>query len=171
VKRPEDAGGLAERFTFGLSGRAVYAKKHAGYAFGADLELGAGVPLGFAYSLQLYPAGIAWMVGETGMLGAFAGAGVSGVSARVPAALEIPIELRAELDVTRHARLGLRAATTFIPAGGERRGSSLFPIGDELVLGTLVRVGRRRFFALERREIMRTYWLGLTFGSELDWGG
>jgi len=31
VKRPEDAGGLAERVTVGISGRAIYAKKHLGY--------------------------------------------------------------------------------------------------------------------------------------------
>ena len=182
VRRPEDAGGLAERFTVGLSGRGVYTKKHLGYGFGADLELGMGVPAGFAYGFHAYPAGIGWLVGPTGYVGLFGGVGASGVTARVTGGFEIPVELRAELDAGPRARLGLRAATVWVPGVDARRGGSVLPFGDELVLGTFVRfgktkssswgsMGRGHFFGLERREVMGTYWLGLTVGVEIDFGG
>jgi hypothetical protein len=181
VRRPEDAGGLHERFTLGMSGRAIYAKE-AGYAFGLDVEVGAGVPLGFAYGIYVYPAGGAVLIGNTGFLGVFAGLGVSGVSARVPGALELPVEARLELDASRRARVGLRMATTWIPGSTEREGASVLSWADELTLGAFARIGPTRrsgsqitghgfFFGLERREIMRTYWLGLVIGRELDAGG
>jgi hypothetical protein len=58
----------------------------------------------------------------------------------------------------------------------------VLPFGDELLLGTFVRVGRAPpcpcpsvgrgyFFGLERREVMRTYWIGASFGLEMDFGG
>lgn len=182
TKRPDDAGGLAERATVGLSGRAIYTQKHLGYAFGADLELGAGFPAGFAYALRVYPAGIGWTLGPTGYVGVLAGAGVSGVSARVPGGLELPVEARAELDAGARVRLGMRAAIVWVPGVDDRRGGSILSFGDELVTGTFVRIGETRtsswgsmgrghFFGLERHEVMRTYWLGLTYGVEVDFGG
>ncbi len=181
VKHPSDAGGLAERVTLGLTARGVLGDEF-GYGFGADLEVGAAAPLGFAYAAYLYPTGIAATLGETGFVGAFAGVGVSGVSARVPGVLELPVELRAELDAGRRARIALAATATWIPASDERRGASVLPFADELTLGAYARLGRTRrrydfttgrgfFFGLERREIMKTYWLGLVVGRELDAGG
>jgi hypothetical protein len=181
VKRPEDAGGLAERATVGLSGHAIYTKKHLGYAIGTDFELGMGIPAGFAYGIHVYPAGIGWVVGPTGYVAVFGGAGVSGVTARVPGGLELPIEARAELDAGPRARLGLRATTVWVPGVEARRGGSMLPFADELVLGSFVRFGRTRtssmgtmgrghFFGLERHEVMHTYWLGLTYGVEADFG-
>lgn len=182
VRRPADAGGLAERVTVGLQGRAVYAKRHLGYAVGSDLELGMGFPAGFAYGFHVYPAGIAWTIGPTGYIALLGGVGVSGVTARVPGGLELPVEARAELDAGSRVRLGLHATTIWVPRVSERRGGSMLPFGDELVLGTFVRVGRTRtssfgtmgrghFLGLERHEVMRTYWLGLSYGVEIDFGG
>jgi hypothetical protein len=182
VKSPDDAGGLAERATVGLSGRGVYSKKHLGYAFGADLELGAGIPAGFAYGLHVYPTGIGWTIGRTGYVAALGGIGVSGVTARVTGGFEVPVEVRAELDAGARVRLGARAACVWIPGVDDRRGGSRLSFGDELVLGTFVRIGstktwswgsmgRGHFLGLERHEVMRSYWLGLTYGVEIDFGG
>jgi hypothetical protein len=181
VKRPSDAGSLAERATVGLSGRAVYSKKHLGYAFGSDFELGLGFPVGFAYGVHVYPAGIGWTIGPTGYLAIFGGAGVSGVSARVPGGLELPVEARLELDAGTQVRLGLRGATIWVPGVAARQDGSMLSFADELVLGSFVRFGRTRntsfgtmgrghFFGLERHEVMRTYWLGLSYGVEIDFG-
>jgi len=101
----------------------------------------------------------------------------------VPGALEIPVELRAEIDAGKDARLGLRAAVTQVPGSDARHvGSHVLPFGDELLVGTFVRVGRSPacgcpragrgyFFGLERREVMRTYWVGAALGLEMDFGG
>lgn len=182
VRRPEAAGDLAQRFAGGIAARGVFTKRRLGYAFGGDFELGAGVPAGFAYAIHVYPAGIGWVLGPTGYVGLFGGVGTSGVTSRVTGGFEVPVELRLELDATERARVGLRAATVWIPGVDERRGSTVLPFGDELVLGTFVRfghtkksswgsMGRGHFFGFERREVMRTYWLGITVGVEIDFGG
>jgi hypothetical protein len=181
VRRPEEAGGLAERATVGLSGRAVYTKKHLGYAFGSDFEVGIGLPAGFAYGVHVYPTGIGWAFGPTGYVAIFGGAGVSGVTARVPGGLELPVEVRAEIDAGARARLGLRGTAVWIPGVAARRDGSMLSFADELVLGSFVRFGRTRntsfgtmgrghFFGLERHEVMHSYWLGLTYGVEIDFG-
>jgi hypothetical protein len=178
VRRPEDAGGLSDRATVGLTARAVHGTT-LGPAFGADLELGAGFPAGFAYAARLYPVGAGYMFGANTYLGLVTGFGASGVSARVPGALEFPVELRAEIDAGERARLGFRAVVTEVPASAARHVQR--PVGDEILYGSFIRIGRAPpgcgcggrgyFFGLERREIMRTYWLGATFGLESDFGG
>jgi hypothetical protein len=181
VKSPELAGGLSERATVGLTGRAVRTSGHLGYGFGADFDLGMGFPGSFAYAIHVYPAGIAWTIGSTGYVGVFGGIGGSGVTARVPGAFELPLEARAEIDAGP-VRFGLRAQISWIPWTSERRGGSVLPFGDELVLGSFVRIGRTQhtwsgsmgrghFFGLERHEVMGTYWIGLGFGVEIDFGG
>jgi hypothetical protein len=182
VKHAEDAGGLAQRATVELNGHAVLTKKRFGPAIGADLELGMGFPAGFAYAFHVYPLGAGCRIGPTGYVGVFGGFGTSGVSARVVGGFEIPIEARLELDAGPLARLGLRAGTTWIPGVDSRRGGSVLPFGDEMVLGTFMRFGKTRsaswgslgrgvFFGLERHEVMHSYWLGFTLGAESDFGG
>lgn len=182
VKRSEDAGGLAERATVELNGHAVLTKRRFGAAIGADLELGMGFPAGFAYAFHVYPLGAGYRIGPTGYVGVFGGVGTSGVSARVTGGLELPIEARLELDAGPLARIGLRAGTAWIPFVDSRREGSVLPFGDEMVLGTFMRFGKTKsaswgslgrgfFFGLERHEVMRSYWLGLTVGAESDFGG
>lgn len=179
VRRAELAGGLSDRFVVGASGRALFGKR-MGWAMGLDLELGAGFPAGFAYRAAYQPLGVGWALGPTGFFMVLAGVGTSGVTARVPAALEIPTEMRLEVDAGDRARVGLRSGLTFIPTTDARRTRSA--VGDdaaELTLAAYARVGRLgreynawlaegTYFALERREIMGTYWLGVAFGVELD---
>jgi len=183
VRDPSDAGGATDTEMVGFNGRAVYGA-HLGYAVGVDLEGGVGLPLGFAYAARLYPVGVGYSFGASTFVGLFGGVGVDGVTARVPGALELPVELRLEVDVTREARIGARAGVAWFPGDEARRGGSLVsPFADELVLGTFARfgrappcgcggrMGRGYFFGLERRDVMKTYWLGLTFGVEVDFGG
>jgi hypothetical protein len=183
VGHPEEVSGLAETAMVGLGARAAYGKT-IGYGFGAEFEAGAAFPLGFAYAFRFYPTGIAAMFGHNSFFGAFAGIGADGVTSHVPGAFEIPAELRMEIDLTRRARVGARAAVAWFPANADRRGGSMLsPVADELTLSTFarfgrsppcgcsVRDGRGYFFALERREILHTYWLGFTFGVEVDFGG
>jgi hypothetical protein len=172
VRRSTDAGGLAERTTLGLSGRAIWGKR-VGYAFGLDLELGAGFPLGFAYGVHLHPAGIGLTIDGFSFIMLTAGFGTSGVTARVPSALELPVELRAEIDAGPRARVMLRAGLVWIDT--ERSQTRLSSFVDETFFGAYARFGRRSrrfangtFFGLERRDLMDTYWLAFVIGSELD---
>jgi len=182
VARPSDAGGLAERVTVGLNGRAVLTKHHLGWGFGSDLELGMGLPAGFAWAARVYPASIGWAFGPTGYVAVFGGVGGSGVTARVPSAFEIPVEARLEVDAGANVRLGLRGGARWIPFEEQRRGGSVLGFADELVLGSFVRFGKttRRtfgamghghFVGLERHEVMGSFWLGVTVGVEIDFGG
>jgi hypothetical protein len=177
VRTPEAANGLSDRTVVGLSGRAVYGRT-VGYAFGFDGELGVAAPLGFAFRTNLYPAGLGLVLGDTGFAGIYSGIGTSGVSSSVTASLELPEELRVEIDVHRLARLVLRGGVIVVPDGAGDR--STF----ETFMGTSARLGTRAsgregiggggggfFLGVERREILRTYWLGLTFGYELGVGG
>jgi hypothetical protein len=184
VDHPDEARGLSDEGTVGLSVRASYGR-HVGYGFGAEFEGGLGFPLGYAYAARLYPTGVAYAFHGNSFVGLFGGVGIDGVTSTVPAALELPLELRMEVDVARQARVGARAAVAWYPAAPERRGGSLLsPFADELTMGTFarfgrsppcgcseLRAGRGYFFGLERREIFKTAWLGLTFGVEMDLGG
>jgi hypothetical protein len=183
VERPEDAGGLSDVGTVGFNARTGLGQ-HVGYGFGADLEAGAGFPLGFAYAARLYPVGLALMLRDNTFVGAYAGIGSDGVTGHVPSRFQIPAELRLEIDIAPMARIGARAGVAWFPGSASRSGGSLLsPYADELVLSTFGRLGRSEpcgcpgrtgrgyFFALERREIMRTPSFGFTFGVEVDMGG
>ncbi|HEY8080272.1 MAG TPA: hypothetical protein VIF62_39350, partial [Labilithrix sp.] len=82
----------------------------------------------------------------------------------------------------RRARVVLAATAMWIPDATERTGASLLLFADELALGAYARLGKTKrrydfttgrgfFFGFERREIMKTYWLGFVIGRELDAGG
>jgi hypothetical protein len=179
--RDADAlAGLSDLVVGGISARGIYGRR-VGYGFGLGLEIGASVvDPGFAFSFDLFPAGVAVAIGPTGFFGAFFGVSVGGVTARVPYSIMLPAELRLELDVTRRARLGAMLAVSWAPAEEDRRGGSeLFPFADETTLALTARfgktfprsgsnMGRGYFFRLERREQMGTTLLGLAFGVEID---
>ncbi|TKD00084.1 hypothetical protein E8A74_35615 [Polyangium fumosum] len=179
ARDPEAARDLSGLFMGGLSARALYGKRLA-YAFGLGLELGAGGAPGFGFGFELYPAGVAVAIGPSGYLGLFTGIGVNGVTARVPMTLVLPTEVRLELDVTKRARLGALFAVNWTPADDVRQTrAGLIPFVDETTMALTARfgktfekygtlMGRGYFFRLERRELMRTVFLGLAFGWQLD---
>ncbi|HVK64608.1 MAG TPA: hypothetical protein VM694_09040 [Polyangium sp.] len=179
ARDPEAARDLSGLFMGGLSARALYGKRLA-YAFGLGLELGAGGAPGFGFGFELYPAGVAVAIGPSGYFGVFTGIGVNGVSARVPMTLVLPAEVRLELDVTKHARLGALFAVNWTPADDVRQTrAGLIPFVDETTMALTARfgktfekygtlMGRGYFFRLERRELMRTVFLGLAFGWQLE---
>jgi hypothetical protein len=174
---PSRANGLADRAVVGLTGRAVYGRT-VGYAFGFDGELGVAAPLGFAFRTNLHPVGVGVVLGDTGFAALFSGVGTSGVSSSVKASLELPQEARVEVDLARLTRLVVRGGFVVVPDGAGDRGTFESFVGTSARLGTrasgrdsLGGGGGGYFFGLERRELMRTYWLGLTFGYELGVGG
>ena len=117
-------GGLEARTTLGFLGRGLYGTS-VGYGFGFDFDFGAGVPASFAYSMHLYPTGIGVLFGPTGYVGVFAGVGTSGLTTLVEPALEIPLEARLEFDVTKYARLGFHARTSWNVGTPTRQASAL----------------------------------------------
>ena len=182
VVHPEHAGGLSDFGSFAFEGRGTWGSRF-GYSLGVDLEAGAGAPLSFAYAARLYPVGAALMLDRNTFVGAYAGIGSDGMPGGVPGALAIPAEVRLEVDLGRSVRTGLRADAEWFSFYPERRGGDLLPLVDSLGVSGFVRIGeptrcgcygylgRGYFFALERREVMRSAWIGLTFGVEADMGG
>lgn len=179
VASPALVGGLSDRTTVDMRGNGVLGRTIA-LAFGFDLALGAAAPLGFAYAAHLSPAGVGLVLGDTGFLAATSGIGTSGVSSSVRGALELPQELRIELDVAHLARLGLRGGVVVVPDADDRRTTETF-FGATTRLGTRAanRLERSRgsggasggfFLGLERRELARSYLLGATFGYEIGIG-
>ena len=177
---PSSLGGLSDRTTVGLRGNGVYGTT-IGYAFGFDLGLGAAAPLGFAYDAHLSPAGLGLVLGDLGFVAATSGIGTSGVSSSVRGALELPQELRVELDLARAARLGLYGGVVVVPDAEQRKTTETF-FGATTRLGTRAsgRFDREGgsgagsggfFFGLERRELSHTYLLGATLGYEIGAGG
>jgi hypothetical protein len=177
------AGGLSDRATAGFDGHAVLGKT-IGYAFGFDVGIGAAAPLGFAYGAHLLPIGIGLVLGDTGFVALTSGVGTSGVSSSVRGALELPEELRVELDIARVARLGLRGGILVVPSADDRKTTETF-FGARARLGTRAagRFGARGsagggsgasggfFLGLDRRELSRTFMLGATLGYEIGFGG
>src|SRR5262245_45700229 len=170
---------MSDVFVGGISARAAYGKR-VGYGAGIDLSLGgAGAP-GFAFDFDLYPVGVAFPFGPTGLLGLFFGIGGGGVAARGHPALTLPAAPRPAFDLPRRARLGALFAVAWTPVdSARRRGSLLLPFVDETTMALTARfgktfprhganMGRGYFFRLERKEQMQTVLLGLAFGVEID---
>jgi hypothetical protein len=183
VTNPGRAGGLSDVGTLGFQGRAAYGK-HVGYATGIDLEAGVGVPLGFEYAARLYPAGVALLLADNTWLGVYGGVGSEGITGSVAGSFVVPTEVRLEIDLAPNVRTGVTASVEWFPASAFRRGGSLLsPAADALGTSGFVRIGRAPpcrctghlgrgyFFAVERREVLRSAWVGLTFGVEVDFGG
>jgi hypothetical protein len=170
-------GGLSDLTTAGFRGNGVLGKT-VGYAFGFDASVGGSAPAGFAYAAHLFPAGVGVVLGDTSFVGAYSGIGTSGASSTVRAALELPEEVRFEVALARVARLGLHGGVVVVPSADDRRTL-------ETVFGATTRLGTRAsgrtangpvgsggfFFGLERRQLMRSFLLGASFGYELGVGG
>ena len=116
-------------------------------------------------------------------IGLFSGVGSNGVTAHVPARLELPNELRVEVDASSYVRVGALASIGWYPGSSSRSGGSLVsPFADELLLSAFVRLGRAEacgcgaaqgrgyFLALSRGELMGSAWFGANFWIEADFG-
>lgn len=180
---PELASGVSDRATVGFSARGGYGKR-VGLGFGFDLDAGVAVPLGFAYEARLFPAGAVLMLGDNTFFGLFGGVGSNGVPHAVTPRLELPAELRLELDLGRSVRAGARALVGWYPGSRLRGGRSwATPFADELLLSAFLRLGtappcsctgrmgRGYFLSLERGEIQKSGFVGASFGIEADFGG
>ncbi len=178
VLDPKKANGLDGEGLLSFSARAVYGK-FVGYAAGLDLEMGASVPSGVAGGAHLYPLGIGVLLSPTGFLAVFQGIGASGVSARLPSGLELPLEERLEIDVGPRARVALFGRQTFVTLEPGRE-VGLFGLGES-TFGIRARVGNGwgydngaiasgYFFGFERREIAGSAMIGAIVGTEIDAG-
>ncbi len=146
-----------------------------GPAIAADWELGLTRPLGSTYDLHLHPVGLGLAIGTHGSFVVTGGAGLGGVTGRLPFDLELPVAARLALDLTDRARLLVDARAMWTLDGRDRNAAAL---GDETRLGIGARFGRTwreyrmtdaggYFFRLERTERMGATHLGLVLGYEL----
>jgi hypothetical protein len=146
-----------------------------GPAIAADLDLGTARPLAFTYGLHLYPVGFGYALGQLGSFVATAGAGLGGISGRLPFDLELPVAARLAIDITPRARFVLDGRAVWTADGRDHDSATL---GEETRMGVGARFGRTwgesgfadaggYFFRLERSERMGARYVGLALGYEL----
>ncbi len=181
--RGQSAGGLTDLVTVGFDGHAFYGH-HLGYAAGLGFALGGGVDGAFAYDLHFSPAGFGVRLGDKGYIIATFGVGFDGATSRIPLSFVVPADLVFAFDLAHHVRLGMNAGLDFTTSEDRRHGVRQLGFGDELDLGTFVRIGRdghpdgdsgfasgRGYFVkLDRKAQLGTSFIGLSIGLELDVG-
>ena len=151
------------------------------YHFGFDLAWGATLGRGgFAYDMTLYPLGVATRFGGSGFVTLGTGIGFMGATRALDAAVLLPLEANAEVDLTSRLRLLSRVRASY-EAGAPARhdGAPHVPFADEFEAMLGLRVGHHYmdngfpsgngyFVGVSYREFQRTAFLGLTFGYEVD---
>ncbi len=135
----------------GLSARAVLGRR-LGYCVGADLSAGAS-ERGATYAAALQLAGVGLRVGHAGAVSLCGGVGVSGARGVVPAALEVPVELRARLQLGPVRALAW-VTGRWTALADERDAGSRVDAVDELDATVALGWGRQR-----------SYWQGSSAGS------
>lgn len=135
----------------GLSARAVLGRR-LGYSVGADLELG-GSAEGVAYRAAVQLVGVGWRVSDASFIAASGGVGVGGARGIVPAALELPVELRARFQAGP-VRLSGWVVGRLTALSDARDGGSRVDGVDELEATLAVGWGTQR-----------RYWRGSSAGS------
>jgi hypothetical protein len=146
--------------TLGLSARGSAGGADLGYLAGIDLHFGATAPLGFAYDAALYLGGIR-LTTHPFLLGIGTGIGVSGSVETRDDAMDIPVELAAELSLGSHARIMHRARTVWLLGSTPRQaGAPEAPFADEAHADLVLRLGPSgEDFGFEHG---RGYFLGIT---------
>lgn len=129
--------------TASLKARGFGAPSRLGYAFGVDLTAGGSHPRGFAWRAVAYPFGVGTRLGKRGLAGIVAGAGGSGITGRVPASLELPVEAFMTLRLTGRTAVALWVQPAWLPLSDTRAGGAP-DVGftDELRAGLTFRAGR-----------------------------
>jgi hypothetical protein len=141
--REEDPGpdGLA---LAGVRIRVQIGRSWIGYRAGIDLRLGATVPFGFAYDVDLYFLGVGARLGTWSRFGVTAGVGASGATGTVDDAAQFPVEASLELALGDRLRVIARGRIAWIAAAPERRdGSRTITFADELEASLAFRLGHR----------------------------
>ena len=125
--------------------RAFGAPGRAGYAFGVDLAAGASHPRGLAWRAAMYPVGLGTRLGRHGLAGVVAGLGGSGITGRVPASLELPVEAFTTVRLGGRTAVSLWLQPAWLPFSDTRSGGAP-DVGftDELRAGLTFRAGRAR---------------------------
>jgi hypothetical protein len=175
------ANGLSRLGTIGMDVHGLYGKQ-AGYAIGAAFDLGIGIDSSFVYGARISPIGWGLAIGPSGYLMLLGGVGIDGATSHVPASGILPVQLLLAFDIRTRVRLGFDAGVTWVTNSDRENGARILSSGDELDLGTFIRVGsacdcgdfnlgRGYFFRLDRKDQMGTTFFGLAFGLEIDASG
>jgi len=178
VVHPELANGVSGEGLVGVSARVVYGK-YVGYGAGFDLQLGLADPAAFAGGAYFYPVGLGLLASPTGFFGVFGGVGASAIAGYLSSAVELPVEVRLELDIGPRARMAVFAREAFA-VGPEDRRQGLFGLG-EATMGVRARfgdgwgfnqgaLGSGFFVGAERRELAGSAMIGLFVGTEVEAG-
>jgi hypothetical protein len=126
---------------FGVGARA-FAGPTIGWVGGVDAHLGASVPAGALYDLNLSPLGLG-IYGHGVLLGAMGGVGVGGIIGRVPVGFQVPVEAMLDVDLGTHVHAGAWASVRWVVGAPSRDdGPAHAPFGDELSSGVMLRIGR-----------------------------
>jgi len=129
--------------TGSLKARGFAAPARAGYAFGFDLAAGGSHPRGFAWRGVFYPVGLGTRLGRHGLAGVVGGVGGSGITGRIPAALELPVEAFATLRLGGRTAVALWVQPAWLPwSDGRDGGAPDAGFTDELRAGLTFRAGR-----------------------------
>lgn len=180
--RGTSIGGLTDLATVGLDAHGFFGNRF-GYCFALGFDLGGGVDGTFAYGAHVSPAGFGIAIGSSGYLMALVGVGFDGATARIPLSMTLPAELDLAFDVAHHARIGMNAGIDWVTNDSRANGARQLSVGDELDLGSYVRIGRSRdqdnrfhtgrgyFFRVDRKGQMGTSFIGFSIGLELDASG
>jgi hypothetical protein len=116
--------------------RGLAGRKWWSLALGVDVELGFEVPGAFVYGVHLMPVGAALRLGRRTWLGVMGGAGLGGVTERVPFAGEFPVEAFFSMDLGRWVRFMASGRATWIAGAASRdSGSMTLPFADEAEAG------------------------------------
>jgi hypothetical protein len=128
---------------FGVTARGLGGKGPLMLAGGMSWQLGASLPAGFLYELDVSPIGIG-LLGHTARIAVTGGAGFSAIAGQVPFAGVFPVEAYAEVNLGDRVRLGASARAAFVVGAEERKdGAPDAPFGDEAQAGLWLRLDTR----------------------------
>jgi hypothetical protein len=166
--------------TASAKARAFASPARVGYAFGADLAAGFSHPRGFAWRAAVYPLGFGTRLGRRGLAGVVAGGGGSGITGRVPASLELPVEAFTTIRLGGRSAVSLWVQPAWLPFSDTRaNGAPDVGVVDELRAGLTFRAGgaRRRYGTVSGSgphlgvlftEDSGARYIGVTVGWDLD---
>jgi hypothetical protein len=162
----------------GLRLRAMAGLEHVQLAIGLDFHLGATHPGGFAHAAHIRPIGAAFGDGEGLRLSVTAGIGFDGVTARLPLAMRVPVDLLFELPLGDLLKLEVGGELAWLPREEARQGGSRLEGVDETALVVRLRLDRRYnegraaangyFIGLELAERLRAASVGVAVGYGFD---